>query len=148
DWQWSMAAVVIEPEQAILYLADFNNVSDANDDVLRTATHVFTQAPEEWDGIYGIACDAGIIDGGWTDRFFRGQLDAVRVYDVSMTPGEILGLSEMEGVIYLPLKSDVDLCVGNKNPTDPCAPVDDQIDLCDYSKFADEWLETKHWPLP
>ncbi|UCE99883.1 MAG: hypothetical protein JSV82_02125, partial [Planctomycetota bacterium] len=33
DWQWSMAAVVIEPEQAILYLADFNNVSDANDDV-------------------------------------------------------------------------------------------------------------------
>jgi len=101
---------------------------------------------DDLDGHYAIAADGGIIEGSWTDRFFRGQLDAVRVYDYSLSPGEILGLAEMTGIVYLPLKSDADLCVGNKSPTDPCAPIDDQIDFCDWSKFADEWLEEKLWP--
>ena len=146
DWRWSLAAVVIQPEAGIVYLADFNNVSDPNDDVLFVGTHTHTQVVDDLDGIYAIAADGGIIDGGWEDRFFRGQLDAVRVYDYSLTPGEILGLAEMKGIVYLPLNSDADLCVGNKSPTDPCAPIDDQIDFCDWSRFADEWLEEQLWP--
>jgi len=148
DWQWSLAAVVVEPEQATLYLVDTNNTADHNDDTMTTVTHVYTQAADEWDSIYAIACDGGIVDGGWTDRFFRGQLDSTRVYNYSLTPGEVLGLGEMKGKVFVPLASDVDLCVGIKKPTDPNAPVDDQIDLCDFSKFADEWLTDKLWPLP
>jgi hypothetical protein len=149
DWRWSLAALVVQPEGGTVYVADFNTTpSDTNDDRLLSDTHVYSLDAEEWDGIYGIACDAGIIDGGWEARFFRGQMDAVRVYDYSLTPGQMLGLAEMEGIVYLPLSTDADLCVGIKDPCDPCAPVDDQIDLCDFSKFADAWLEQQLWPEP
>ena len=143
DWQWSFAAVVIEPDQAVLYLMDANNPADPNDDVLRSATNAIPNWVEEIDGRTIIAGDE---NSG--SRFFRGQMDTVRIYDVSLTPGQILGLAEMTGIVYVPLSSAADLCVGNKNPTDPCAPIDDQIDFCDWSKFADEWLEQKLWPEP
>ncbi len=45
---------------------------------------------------------------------------------------------------YVPLVSDADLVVGNKNPTYP--NVDDQVDLRDYAKLAESWLQEKLWP--
>jgi hypothetical protein len=145
DNRWSLAAVAIEPTKAILYLADFNTTpDDANDDKLYTATHVYNQEADEWDGIWGIACDGGIIDGKRGDRFFRGQMDDVRVYNEALGPGEILGLAGMEGVVYVPLNSDADIIVGDK---DPCYPdVDDQIDFADYAALAAHWLEKHPWP--
>ena len=150
DDQWSMVAVVIEPEQATLYLVNTKGTpTDHNDDVLLKATNPVANEQEEWDGHFAcIAADGGYVNGmgGWQTRALRGQLDGTRVYDYSLTTAEILGLGEMKTKIYLQLNSDADLCVGNKNPTYPA--VDDQIDFCDYSKFADEWLVETLWPLP
>jgi hypothetical protein len=147
DWEWTLAAVVIQPDAGIVYVADFN-YADHNDDQLYVGTHVYEQAVDDLDGIYAVAADGGIIEAARGDRFFRGQMDAVRVYNYSLTPGQMLGLAEMEGMVYLPLNADADLCVGIKDPCDPCSPVDDQVDLCDFSKFADVWLEQKLWPEP
>jgi len=78
-------------------------------------------------------------------------MDAVRIYNYSLSQDQILDVADdipVSGIMYFPLRSDADLCVGIKDPCDPCAPVDDQIDNCDWSKFADEWLEMKLWPQP
>jgi hypothetical protein len=147
DHEWTLTAAVIQPDSGIVYVADFN-YADHNDDQLLSGTHVYSQAVDDLDGIYAVAADGGIIEGGWTDRFFRGQMDKVSVFDYSLGPGQMLGLAEMEGKVYVPLQADADICVGDKDPCDPCAPVDDQIDLCDFSTFADKWLEKQLWPVP
>jgi hypothetical protein len=149
DHEWTLTAAVIQPDAGIVYVADFNGTpSDTNDDKLLSGTHVYNQAVDDLDGIYAVAADGGIIEGGWTDRFFRGQMDKVCVFNYSLGPGQMLGLAEMEGIVYVPLQADADICVGDKDPCDPCAPVDDQIDLCDFSTFADKWLEKQLWPVP
>ncbi|MHC4498454.1 MAG: LamG domain-containing protein [Planctomycetota bacterium] len=144
DFRWSLVAVVIKPDQANLYVADFNTPGDANDDKLYSATHMYTQEPDEWDGLFTIAADGGIIDGKRGDRFFRGQMDDVRVYNEALGPGEILGLAGMEGVVYVPCTSPADMVVGNKEPNYP--EVDDQVDFVDYSALAKNWLEQHTWP--
>ncbi|UCE99966.1 MAG: LamG domain-containing protein, partial [Planctomycetota bacterium] len=142
EQEWSFVALVIEPDKAILYQKD---LTDPN--LLNAATNTLAHLTEEFDDVTFIAGDSR----GGLDRFFAGQMDDVRIYDYSLTPDDVNDLSNnipVSGIVYKTVASLADLCVGNKNPTDPCAPVDDQIDLCDYSKFADEWLETKLWPEP
>jgi len=78
-------------------------------------------------------------------------MDAVRIYGFALTQAQLEDVIDdipLTGDMYYPLGSDADLCVGIKDPCDPCSPVDDQIDNCDWSKFADEWLESELWPLP
>jgi len=146
--QWSMVALVVEPTQATVYIYDTNGTpSDPCDDVLSSATNTLAHNKEEFDGKTFIAGNAW----GSSSRFFGGHMDAVRIYSVSLSQDQILDMADdipLSGEMYFPLSSDADLCVGNKDPCDPCAPIDDQIDLCDWSKFADEWLETKLWPEP
>jgi hypothetical protein len=147
DWRWLMVALVVKPEQATLYLADTNGTSDPNDDVLHSAINAVGHELQEFDGRTLIAGDGS----GWADRFFRGQMDDVRIYNYSLSQEDINDLSNdipVSGIMYFPLNSEADLCVGRKDPCDPCSPVNDQIDLCDFSRFADEWLETKLWPEP
>ena len=101
--------------------------------------------------MFGIACDGGIVNGGWATRFFRGQMDDIRIYGFSLTKAQVQDVVNdipLTGTMYFPLASDADLCVGRKDPCDPCGIINDQIDLCDFSKFADEWLESELWPLP
>ena len=66
------------------------------------------------------------------------------LYDYSLSPGQILGVAGVEGVVYIPLNSIADLEVGDK---DPCYPsVDDQIDFRDYSILADNFLKESMFP--
>jgi hypothetical protein len=135
DWRWSFVAVVIEPDKANLYLGDFNDVNNPNDDVLHIATHVYNQEPDEWDGLFAIACDGGIIDGGWEYRFFRGSMSDVRIYDYSLSLGEILALTGIDWIEYVPLHSP---------PSDING--DGVIDFKDYAAFANHWLQQHLWP--
>ncbi len=147
EQQWSMMALVVEPTRATLYLYDTNGTpSDPCDDVLSSATHTLAHNKEEFDGKTFIAGDARS-----SSRFFGGHMDGVRIYNHSLSQDQILDVADdipLTGIMYYPLSSDADLCVGNKSPNDVNVPIDDQIDLCDWSKFADEWLETKLWPEP
>ena len=147
EQKWSMTALVLEPTQATMYIYDTNGTSDPCDDVLYQATNTLAHNAEEFDSKTFIACDAR----GQGGRFYSGQMDAVRIYGFSLTQAQLEDVIDdipLTGDMFYPLSSAADLCVGDKSPTDPCAPVDDQVDFCDWSKFADEWLETQLWPLP
>ncbi|UCC22475.1 MAG: hypothetical protein JSW23_11995 [Planctomycetota bacterium] len=135
---WSFVAVGVEPTQATMYLSDGVDVE--------YATHTATHGPlTDWET-------------GWTNMiagntvyatphgYFNGKIDDVRLYNKTLTLGEIMGLYGIEGMVYLPLESDADLVIGEKNPSDPCAPIDDQVDFRDYDVLADNWLKQYLWP--
>jgi len=71
--EWCFVALVVRPNQAKLYL---NDVS-----VIRTDTH----DPDEFDGIWRVG-----NYGGWTDRFYKGLIDDVIIWDRDLTDQEIL----------------------------------------------------------
>jgi hypothetical protein len=97
-------------------------------------------------------------DTGWTNLIagntvypdphgnFNGKIDDLRMYNKTLTLGEVMSLCGIGGMVYLPLESDADLVVGDKNPSDPCAPIDDQVDFRDYDVLADNWLKQYLWP--
>jgi len=129
--EWSFVAVVIEPDKATVYIGEPNNT-------LLTATNAIAHDPDLLDAQFRIAGDIGNL------RFFKGLMDDIRIYDYSLSAGNILGLAGIPGIVYVPLTSDADLIVGDK---DPCYPeVDDQIDFEDYTQLAKHWLETHLWP--
>jgi len=65
-------------------------------------------------------------------------MDDVRIYDSSLTPGEILYLAlQGPGSAYVTLP-----------PGRPDADGDNKIDLKDYSVLASNWLEKILWPEP
>jgi hypothetical protein len=132
DFKWNFLAVTIEPTKATVY-----KVNELK--VMTSATNTLAHNAEELDSYTLIAGD-----NGYYQRFFRGRMSDVRIYNRVLTVNEIMGLGGASGHVYLPLESDADLVVGNKNPTYP--NVDDQIDLIDYAKFAESWLEDKLWP--
>jgi len=134
DWKWSFVAVVIEPGKATCYIGDPNGV-------LRTATNPIAHIPEEFDGRTIIGSDENS-----NARFFSGQIDDVRIYDVALSAGQILGLADIPGIVYIPLSSSADFVVGIKDPCDPNDPIDDQIDFADYAALAKHWLEQHPWP--
>ncbi|MHC4423071.1 MAG: LamG domain-containing protein [Planctomycetota bacterium] len=129
--EWNFVAVVIEPGKATCYMGDPNGV-------LLTATNAIAHTAEELDARTLIAGDIGHT------RFYRGQMDDIRIYNYSLSAGQILGLAGIEGIVYVPLTSAADLIVGDK---DPCYPdVDDQINFEDYTQLAKYWLEQHPWP--
>lgn len=79
DAQWVFAALVVEPTRARLYLGQGG--------VLATATNVITHTPEEFDGKLVLGRDAG-----FSNRYFKGSLDDVRVYDHALTQAEVEAL--------------------------------------------------------
>ncbi|MHC4571255.1 MAG: LamG-like jellyroll fold domain-containing protein [Planctomycetota bacterium] len=132
DWKWSFLAVVIEPDKATCYIGDPNGT-------LRTAVNPLPHIGEEFDGRTIIAGDENS-----NLRFFSGQMDDVRIYDAALSAGDVLGLAEIPGIVYVPLSSPADMVVGDK---EPCYPdVDDQIDFADYAAMAKHWLEKHPWP--
>jgi len=129
--EWSFVAVVIEPSKATVYIGEPNNT-------LLVATNAIAHDPDLLDARFMIGGDIGQL------RFFKGYMDDIRIYDYSLSAGNILGLAGIPGIVYVPLNSDADLIVGDK---DPCYPeVDDQIDFEDYTQLAKHWLETHLWP--
>jgi hypothetical protein len=142
EQRWSMTALVVEPTQATLYIYD-----PCDTPPLSSATNTLAHNIEEFDGKTFIAGDSR----GWDVRFFSGQMDDVRIYAFSLSKAQIQDVVndiQLTGTMYYPLASDADLCVGDKDPCDPCAPIDDQVDLCDFSEFGDQWLLEELWPLP
>jgi hypothetical protein len=131
--KWNFVAIVIEPGKATSYMGDPNGA-------LLTATNAIEHTAEELDARLLIAGDIG------HKRFYRGQMDDIRIYDYSLSAGQILGLAGIEGIVYVPLTSAADLVEGIKDPCDPCDPIDDQIDFKDYNILANHWLEQHPWP--
>lgn len=79
DGQWVFAALVVEPTRARLYLGQAGTLS--------LATNAITHAAEEFDGKLVLGRDAG-----FSNRYFEGSLDDVRVYDHALTPAEVEAL--------------------------------------------------------
>ena len=72
DNQWSLAALVVEPAKATIYL---------HDGTLKSAVNSASHAAEEFDSPLVLGCDP---NGG--TRYFKGALDDVAFYDCAVGP--------------------------------------------------------------
>jgi hypothetical protein len=87
-FQWVFVALVVEPQQATLYL---------HDGALQSAVHIASHDLEEFDGSTKLGHDADS-----ESRRFRGSLDDVRIYDHALTPTEISDLATLGGKAVAP----------------------------------------------
>jgi len=141
--KWAFVALTVEPTQGIMYLAEPNAI-DPNIYDLRSATNAWGH-----DGL----SEYGVERGGWDgnspiylgrddpnkadDGTFPGKISDIRVYDYTLSRGEIMYLAGVTGTVYVPLddwRADID--------------DDDKVDLTDYSILADNWLDMHLWPEP
>ena len=79
--QWSFVAMVIAPNQTVLYLINTNGV--------QAVTNLLANDAE----VFGVAWhlgDDGVFGGGV--RTFPGSIDEVAVYTTALSPGQVLGL--------------------------------------------------------
>jgi hypothetical protein len=88
ELQWVFVALVVEPQQATIYLDDGSLQSAVN-----TASHDI----EEFDGSTRLGHDTSSAS-----RRFRGSLDDVRLYDHALTADEIVQLAAMGGKAVAP----------------------------------------------
>jgi len=124
DKLWTFVALVIEPMKGTVYMYDGE---------LKAATNHLKHYKELWNGPARFGDQMQ-----YADRFFKGAMDDVRIYDHSLTPGEILYLAlQGPGSAYVTLP-----------PGRPDADGDNKIDLKDYSVLASNWLEKILWPEP
>jgi len=134
DNEWVFTAVVVEPTQATMYM---------NDGTFSWATNIVNHDIEEFDGITCVGWDQ---EPGSGTRFFKGRIDDVRIYTRSLDLGEIMGLSGLTGMQYLPLDVPSNIIV--KDP--PGGPYNegnkDVVNLRDYAVMADNWLAEILWP--
>jgi len=146
DWQpeppllitddlWTFMAIAVEPTQATAYVYD---------GTLSQATNAAAHGPlEDFDtdcwSVIGSAAQT-------TNGYFEGIIDDVRLYNKTLTVGEVMGVAGVEGEVYLPLDSIADLVVGIKDPNNSGEPIDDQIDFRDYAVLGDNWLDEILWP--
>jgi len=126
-----------------MYLAEPNAI-DPNIYDLSSATNVwdhdglseFGDERGGWDGnspIYLGRDDPNKADDGT----FPGKISDIRVYDYTLSRGQIMYLAGVTGTAYVPLddwRADID--------------DDDRVDLTDYSILAKNWLDTHLWPEP
>jgi hypothetical protein len=121
---WSFVALVVEPSKATVYM---------DDGTLQAATNYAPHYKELFNGPTHFGDQVQ-----YADRFFKGAMDDVRIYDYSLTPGEILYLSQgASSSQYVTLP-----------PGRPDANGDNKIDLKDYSILANNWLDEVLWPAP
>jgi len=124
DSLWSFVALVVEPSKATVYL---------DDGTLQAATNYAPHYAELFNGPARFGDQMQ-----FADRMFKGAMDDVRIYDYSLTPGEILYLSQgasSSQFVSLPFwRADAD--------------GDNTIDLKDYAVMANNWLEKILWPEP
>jgi hypothetical protein len=118
DGQWTFCAVVIEPEQASMYMMPAGGS-------VSKATNTETHLPETFLGDWNIGRDARTL---WGARTFNGQIDDVRIYDYALSDSAILGVAGATGTVHIPVASNVDF------------DSSDNIDFVDYEYIADQWL--------
>jgi hypothetical protein len=136
DGQWTFTGLVIDPEQATLYMSDGAT--------LDMATNVSYHGPDEWDANTSIGRDP---QGG---RAMNGSIDDVRIYDKSLSIAEIMGLAGIYGTVYVPLEEPTNLVPRVPDPAvDPNYYPDnpDIVNFEDYDALVDNWLEEQQlWP--
>ncbi|UCF00241.1 MAG: LamG domain-containing protein [Planctomycetota bacterium] len=140
--EWVFVALTVEPTQGIMYLAEPNAI-DPNIYDLHSATNVWyhdglSEYGETggWDGTSPIYLGRDDPNKS-TDYTFPGKISDIRVYDYTLTRGEIMYLAGVGGTAYVPLedwRADID--------------DDDRVDLTDYATLADNWLKLHLWPEP
>ena len=124
DELWSFVALVVEPDKATLYL---------DDGTLQAATYYAPHYKEPFNGPTRFGDQMQFKNN---ERLFKGAMDDVRIYDYSLTPGEILYLSQgASSSQYVTLP-----------PGRPDADGDNKIDLKDYAVMANNWLKEILWP--
>ncbi|MCF7668227.1 MAG: LamG domain-containing protein [Verrucomicrobia bacterium] len=74
--RWVFVALTVQPKKGTLYLYD--------GDVLKSAANNTIHPPEEFDGALWIGADTG-----FTNRFFNGLIDEVRVFDSVLNSSQI-----------------------------------------------------------
>jgi hypothetical protein len=79
--QWSLAALVISPTQAMIYLLNTNGV--------QSSTNAIAHQTETWTGVAQIGNDAA---GGSGSRTFNGVMDEVAVFNKSLSLASITSL--------------------------------------------------------
>jgi len=136
DGQWTFTSLVVEEEQATLYMSDGTTWD--------SATNVSYHGPDEWDANTSIGQDP---QGG---RVMTGKVDDVRIYDRSLKVGEVLGLAGVSTSFYDPLEEPTNLVVRVPDPAVdpnyyPSNP--DIINFGDFEVLADKWLDGPTlWP--
>jgi hypothetical protein len=138
--QWNFVAVTIEPTQATIYLGDGSSLNSATHTPTYSATH---EPLTDWDTGF-----TNMIAGNTIPRspFFYGKIDDVRLYNKTLTRGEIMGLSGLSGEIYVPNDSSANFAPKTPPPTtyDPNNP--DIVNFVDYEILANNWLSEYLWP--
>jgi hypothetical protein len=124
ELEWSFIAVAVEPTKATLCLSDGISINFSE--------NVMEHEPEEFDGRTRIGADPGDDK----NRCFRGLMDDVRIYDVTLTQNELMGLAEAS---YIPLVSPANLY-------DEELMYDKHVNLRDFAILADNWLAQQLWP--
>lgn len=81
DYQWCFAALVVQPDQATLYLQNGTN--------LLSAANLSTHGQSPWAGTAYVGWDN---NGGSTDRRFLGEIDEPMIFNRALTKSEITDL--------------------------------------------------------
>lgn len=82
DGQWNFVALVVEPDQATIYLDDGQGFG------MQYGVNIVDHNAEEFDGTLRFGSDSG------TGRFFKGAIDDVVIYDRSLSEAEITSLHD------------------------------------------------------
>ena len=132
DDVWTFIALTVAPDVASMYISDGTTV--------KSARNFAYHEPEEFDGTVYLGWDPIDISPyiHTTERHFSGVVDDVRIYDYTLTPGEVIYIAGLSGSHYLPLepwRADTD-------------KDDNKVDLIDYAVLADYWLEEILFPIP
>jgi hypothetical protein len=134
DGLWTFVALVVEPEQATLYMSDGTTWD--------SATNAIAHIVQTFDGDTAVGRD-------WDGRNVAGRIDDVRIYNKNLGLGEILGLAGLSVTLYDRLDAP-----GNLVPRVPDPAVDpnyypsnpDIVNFNDYDVLADDWLTEALWP--
>ncbi len=125
DGLWSFMAMTVTPNVTTLYLYDGVE--------LRAARNFITNPKKNFTDIPMRIADQLHV----SNRKWKGKIDDVRIYNYTLTPGQILYLAKLgvAGSQYIKLE-----------PWRPNGNADGVIDMRDFAILADNWLEQVYWP--
>ncbi|MHC4913200.1 MAG: LamG domain-containing protein, partial [Planctomycetota bacterium] len=135
DGQWTFTSLVVEEDKATLYMSDGAT--------LETATNATYHGPDQWDAIANVGRDPQ------APRTMVGLVDDVRIYDRSLSVGEVMGLAGISGTVYVPLDTETNLVPRVPDPAVdpnyyPSNP--DIVNFKDFDFLADNWLNEYLFP--
>jgi hypothetical protein len=97
--RWVFVALTIKPENGTLYLYDGNAMKSAENHIVHTV--------EEFDGPLCIGRDSG-----FNDRYFKGAIDDVRIFDFPLSVAQVEAVARGEDVV-LSSNSEIQLVDAN-----------------------------------